>query len=216
MSKLRKLPPLTKPLSAFFKNESHLFQHPPGTVLDPAGEKAFVWLANMEHAVLESWRIEEVEAAHLKSQLEQRSDTASFDLQRFVSAQQETYEDALAELQRWQKESHWMWFIFPQIAGLGGSATSRRYAIQGLAEARAYLVHPTLGPRLLTCCQAVLKITGLSATDVFGHPDDAKLRSSMTLFASASPADSVFTQVMDKYFAGQVDQKTIELLKLYA
>jgi uncharacterized protein (DUF1810 family) len=141
--------------------------------------------------------------------------TPHFDLQRFVTAQQDTYENALAELQRWRKESHWMWFMFPQIDGLGGSTTSKRYAIKGRSEAEAYLEHPTLGPRLLSCCRAVLATHGLSASDIFGHPDDVKLKSSMTLFACISAPESVFSKVLNKFFAGQMDQKTVELLKLH-
>ena len=135
-----------------------------------------------------------------------------YDLSRFVQAQKPDYEDALREIRRGRKTSHWMWYIFPQVDGLGFSATSRFYAIQSLAEAAAYLAHPILGPRLQECAEAVLGVEGRSATEIFGCPDDLKLRSCATLFACASPAGSAFHRVLDKYFQGQPDRKTLELL----
>jgi uncharacterized protein (DUF1810 family) len=135
-----------------------------------------------------------------------------FDLNRFVSAQEGVFEVALAELRRGQKRTHWMWFIFPQHAGLGFSSTSRKYAIKSLDEARAYLAHPVLGQRLLDCCKALLSVQGRSAAEIMGYPDDLKLRSSMTLFALAGGSHSEFRQVIDRYFDGQMDPPTLELL----
>ena len=138
--------------------------------------------------------------------------TDAHDLSRFVDAQQGVYEIALAEIRQGRKRSHWMWFIFPQYAGLGISLTSQRYAINSAAEAEAYLNHPTLGRRLLECTEALLRVEGRSAQQIFGSPDDTKLRSSATLFAHVSPAGSVFDQVIDKYFGGERDAKTLRLL----
>ena len=141
------------------------------------------------------------------------SDSDPFDLSRFVTAQQGVFDVALSELRRGRKESHWMWFVFPQIDGLGTSAMARRYAIASVEEARAYLDHPLLGTRLVECCRAILTIEGLSASDIFGYPDDAKLRSSMTLFAAVGSPHPEFSAVLDKYFGGHADARTIELLK---
>lgn len=138
--------------------------------------------------------------------------TRDEDLTRFLEAQRETYATALSELRRGRKQSHWMWFIFPQIDGLGSSPTARHYAIKSRDEARAYLQHPVLGPRLLECAEAVLAIEARSAREIFGTPDDLKLRSSATLFAAVSPKGSMFERVLDKYFDGQPDQKTLSLL----
>ncbi len=135
-----------------------------------------------------------------------------YDLSRFVQAQETSYSQALSELQRGRKSSHWMWFIFPQYDGLGSSAMAKRYAIRSLAEAEAYLHHPILGPRLLECAQAALAVDGQSAFDVFGSPDDMKLRSSATLFACVSPAGSVFERLLNKYFRGERDERTAQLL----
>jgi uncharacterized protein (DUF1810 family) len=137
----------------------------------------------------------------------------SFDLERFLGAQASVYGQALAELRAGQKRSHWMWFIFPQIAGLGHSATSIHYAIKSLEEARAYLNHPVLGPRLRECAEAVHAVEGRTASDVFGFPDDLKLRSSMTLFAAVAEPESVFLRVLEKYFQGKQDERTLQLLK---
>jgi uncharacterized protein (DUF1810 family) len=134
------------------------------------------------------------------------------DLGRFVHAQEGVYPQALAEIRSGRKQSHWMWFIFPQFAGLGTSPTSRHFAIRSAAEAEAYLKHPTLGPRLVECCEAVLGIEGRTATEIFGAPDDLKLRSSATLFAAVSPAGSIFERVLDKFFQGRRDEQTVSLL----
>jgi uncharacterized protein (DUF1810 family) len=126
------------------------------------------------------------------------------DLERFVSAQDSggTYQRAVAELRNGRKTSHWMWFIFPQIAGLGRSAMAQAYAITDLTEAKAYLKHPVLGPRLLECAEIVASHRGLSAEQIFGGIDSIKLRSSMTLFVHADPEQPVFQQVIDQYFTG--------------
>ncbi len=136
-----------------------------------------------------------------------------YDLKRFVDAQRGTYEQACAELRRGRKTGHWIWFIFPQIAGLGMSAMSQRYAIGSLAEAKAYLGHSILGPRLREISEIALGIEGRTTDEIFGWPDDMKLRSSMTLFAAASGDERVFVGVLEKYFGGERDKKTLELLK---
>ena len=131
------------------------------------------------------------------------------DLQRFVAAQEGIYESAVAELRAGRKTGHWMWFVFPQIAGLGMSAMSQRYAIASLAEARAYLEHPVLGPRLAQCADILIELGGEeSAQEIFGAIDAVKLRSSMTLFARASEDDSVYHAVLDRYFGGGTDPQT--------
>jgi uncharacterized protein (DUF1810 family) len=135
-----------------------------------------------------------------------------YDLQRFVQAQHADYDRALLEIKRGRKSSHWMWYIFPQLEGLGLSATSRRYSIKSTGEAAAYLAHPVLGPRLQESARAVLGVAGRSAHDIFGSPDDMKLRSCATLFAYVSPAGSVFHQLLDKYFEGRHDAKTLRLI----
>jgi uncharacterized protein (DUF1810 family) len=134
------------------------------------------------------------------------------DLKRFVDAQAGDYEQARAEIKAGRKRSHWIWYIFPQIDGLGFSAMSRRYAIKSLDEARAYLAHPMLGPRLIEICEAALAVDGKSAHDIFGSPDDMKLKSCATLFASVSPPDSVFERVLDKYFNGERDGNTLQMI----
>lgn len=134
------------------------------------------------------------------------------DLARFVDAQQHVYEHALAEIRSGRKGSHWMWFIFPQFAGLGSSPMAERYAISTAAEVRAYLRHAVLGPRLEECAEAALSIQGQTARQIFGSPDDMKLRSCATLFASVSPTGSVFHRLLDKYFQGEVDRRTLDLL----
>ena len=137
-----------------------------------------------------------------------------FGLERFIAAQDRggTYEAAVGELRAGRKRGHWMWFVFPQIAGLGQSPTSRRYAISSLAEARAYLAHPILGPRLIESARIVHKLEGRSASDIFGGIDALKLRSSMTLFARADPEDRAFGEVLEKYFGGVPDEATDRLL----
>lgn len=139
--------------------------------------------------------------------------TDPHDLARFVEAQEGSYRQALAEIRRGQKRSHWMWYVFPQFDGLGSSPVSRRYAIKSVAEAEAYLRHPILGPRLLEIARATLGIEGRSALEVFGSPDDMKLRSSATLFATISPPGSVFEQLLDRYFDGEPDHRTLQLLR---
>lgn len=136
-----------------------------------------------------------------------------YNLQRFVEAQQSVYPAVLAELRAAHKRSHWMWFVFPQLAGLGRSSMAQRYAIASLAEARAYLDHPVLGARLRECAALVERAQGRSARAIFGDPDDMKLHSSLTLFVQASPADAVFGACLLKYFEGQPDAATLALLK---
>jgi uncharacterized protein (DUF1810 family) len=133
-------------------------------------------------------------------------------LGRFVQAQQDDYDQALSEIKNGRKRSHWMWYVFPQFDGLGFSSTSKHYAIKSLEEAKAYLAHPVLGPRLLACAEAAVNLEGRSATAIFGSPDDMKLKSCATLFACVSPAGSVFHQLLDKYYQGAVDTKTLGLL----
>ncbi|MHA6630917.1 DUF1810 domain-containing protein [Pseudonocardia sichuanensis] len=135
-----------------------------------------------------------------------------YDLERFVDAQDGTYEPALSELRRGRKTGHWMWFVFPQIEGLGYSPMAQQYAISGLDEARAYLAHPVLGPRLVECARVVAGTTGRSAHEIFGSPDDLKLRSSMTLFARAASDTAEFQEVLDRYFDGKPDERTLERL----
>jgi uncharacterized protein (DUF1810 family) len=131
-----------------------------------------------------------------------------FDLQRFVDAQRDTYDTALAELRAGRKRSHWMWFVFPQIAGLGRSATAQHFAVSGLDEARAYLTHPVLGPRLVECARALTELEGTDPVAVFGSIDAQKLRSSMTLFAHADPEQPLFRAVLDRYYDGVEDDAT--------
>jgi uncharacterized protein (DUF1810 family) len=135
-------------------------------------------------------------------------------LERFVEAQDggETYAQALGELRAARKTSHWMWFVFPQIAGLGRSPTAQRYAIGSLEEARAYLEHPVLGPRLRECAAALLEVRGRSAEQIFGGIDAMKLRSSMTLFERADPGEALFGAVLEKYFGCERDEATLRLL----
>jgi len=135
-----------------------------------------------------------------------------YDLERFVAAQDPVWDRVRAELARGRKASHWMWFAFPQLAGLGSSSTARAYAVSGLDEAQAYLAHPVLGPRLREAAELAAAVEAGTASEVFGYPDDLKLRSSMTLFARAAPQDPVFTAVLDRYFGGDPDPRTIELL----
>jgi uncharacterized protein (DUF1810 family) len=134
------------------------------------------------------------------------------DLKRFALAQAEDYERALAEIKDGRKRSHWMWYIFPQVEGLGFSAMSRRYSIKSLAEARAYLDHPVLGRRLVECAEAAMGVEGRSAHEVFGSPDDMKLKSCATLFSCVTPSDSVFARLLDKFFDGERDARTLQLL----
>lgn len=135
-----------------------------------------------------------------------------YDLQRFVDAQEHEYQRALAEIISGRKRSHWMWYVFPQVDGLGSSSMSREYAIRSLAEAEAYLAHPVLGRRLVECAEVLLDIESKTADDIFASPDDLKLRSSATLFAHVSPDGSVFHRLLDKYFQGGRDERTLQLI----
>ena len=134
------------------------------------------------------------------------------DLARFVQAQADAFEQALAEITAGHKRSHWMWYIFPQFEGLGFSSMSRQYSIKSLAEAEAYLRHPVLGPRLIACCEAALNVQGRSALQIFGSPDDMKLKSCATLFERVAPEGSVFTRLIDRYYKGQRDGATLRFL----
>ena len=136
-----------------------------------------------------------------------------YHLNRFIDAQELNYRSALAEITAGRKISHWMWYVFPQYDGLGFSATSRHYAIKSPVEAEAYLDHPVLGPRLGECVDALLSVTGKTAHEIFGSPDDLKLKSCMTLFAHISAEGSAFDQVLARYFEGQRDSKTLELVR---
>jgi uncharacterized protein (DUF1810 family) len=135
-----------------------------------------------------------------------------YDLNRFLDAQDDDYDRALAEIRTGRKRSHWMWFIFPQFDGLGLSATSRHFAIKSVAETEAYLGHPILGPRLVECCEAALGVKERSAFEIFGSPDDLKLRSCATLFDSVSPPGSVFERLLQKHFQSERDELTLHLL----
>ena len=135
-----------------------------------------------------------------------------YDLQRFVTAQDPVYARVTAELRNGRKQSHWMWFVFPQIAGLGHSAMARRYAISSLQEAEAYSKHPILGPRLWDCTQLVLQVEGRSAYQILGSPDDMKFHSCMTLFSRAAPEEPLFRDALEKYFEGAQDIATLQRL----
>jgi uncharacterized protein (DUF1810 family) len=135
-----------------------------------------------------------------------------YDLRRFVDAQAGSYAQALSELRSGRKYSHWMWYVFPQYEGLGHSPMARRYSIKSVAEARAYLAHPILGARLVECAEAILAIEGRSAHEIFGSPDDAKLCSSATLFSRVAESRSPFHRVLEKFFDGVGDGRTLELI----
>lgn len=137
----------------------------------------------------------------------------SYDLNRFITAQEHSYDAALSEIRNGRKRTHWMWYIFPQIDGLGRSSTAQYYAISDLQEAKEYYAHPVLGPRLVEISEALLSLDGDNATTVMGYPDDLKLKSSMTLFAIAS-CNPVFSKVLDKYFDGRQDRWTVKILGL--
>jgi uncharacterized protein (DUF1810 family) len=137
----------------------------------------------------------------------------SYDLQRFIDAQAAVMPQVEAELRAGRKSSHWMWFVFPQMRGLGHSAMAQRYGIASLEEARAYLAHPVLGERLRGCCSLVLAAQGGNAHDIFGSPDDSKFRSSLTLFSRAAPQEPVFGDCLRKYYNGIEDPATLKLLK---
>jgi uncharacterized protein (DUF1810 family) len=133
-------------------------------------------------------------------------------LQRFVDAQQAVFERACRELRRGRKQSHWMWFVFPQIKGLGRSETAQKYAISSREEASAYLAHPILGPRLRECSQIVANLEGVSGEDIFGYPDEMKFRSSMTLFTQVAADNEVFKRCLERYFQGEPDPATLAAL----
>lgn len=135
-----------------------------------------------------------------------------FDLQRFVDAQDAVFDSVLSELRQGRKRTHWMWFIFPQYRGLGGSPMSETYAISSLDEAAAYSRHPVLGDRLRVCTDLVNRVSGRSISEIFGFPDDLKFRSSMTLFAHAAEDNDVFLDALSKYFSGEQDPRTLELI----
>jgi uncharacterized protein (DUF1810 family) len=134
-----------------------------------------------------------------------------YGLERFVAAQARDFDAALAELGRGRKRTHWMWYVFPQYAGLGRSPMAKRFAIGSLDEAKAYLRHHILGPRLVECATAVLAVKGVTAHDIFGSPDDLKLHSSATLFSRVAEPGSVFHRILERYFDGQPDKRTLEL-----
>ena len=138
--------------------------------------------------------------------------TDAYNLHRFLDAQEPVYDTALTELQAGRKSSHWIWFIFPQIAGLGHSSMAQRFAITSLDEAKAYLQHPTLGPRLRFCTQLVLDVKGRRAKEIFPYPDDLKFRSCMTLFLTAATDNTIFKDALLTYFDGKSDQLTLDLL----
>jgi uncharacterized protein (DUF1810 family) len=139
-------------------------------------------------------------------------ESSAFDLQRFVDAQDPVYPQVLQELRAARKRTHWMWFVFPQLAALGMSSMARHYGLSGMAEARAYLAHPVLGLRLRECCEALLANGASDPHAVFGSPDDLKLRSCLTLFAAADPGEALFVKVLDRYYGGEPDARTIALL----
>jgi len=140
------------------------------------------------------------------------SSNDQFDLQRFVDAQTPVFEQVISELRRGFKRTHWIWFIFPQIAGLGHSQMTKKFSLSSLAEAQAYIKHPLLGPRLRECTRLVNQVEGRSIQQIFGYPDDLKFRSSMTLFAQATPDNALFQEALQKYFNGELDSQTVERL----
>ena len=139
-----------------------------------------------------------------------------YDLSRFIAAQETSYETALAEIRNGRKESHWMWFIFPQIDGLGASPTAKYYALKDLDEAKAYMTHPVLGARLREICRVLLGLPDRDAEAIFGWPDVLKLRSCLTLFAAACPQEPLFSQLLAKFYGGESDPRTLEILGLTA
>jgi uncharacterized protein (DUF1810 family) len=148
----------------------------------------------------------------MKNQQESEASLPQFDLNRFVTAQESCYDTVISELKAGDKRSHWMWFVFPQIAGLGTSVTARRYAITSMAEAKAYLSHPLLGSRLQECVSLLLQIQGKTAYQILSTPDDMKLQSCLSLFSLASPEEASFKEALDKYYEGDMDLRTIQLL----
>jgi len=148
----------------------------------------------------------------MRSMNDSATESDRFNLRRFLDAQAAVYSTVMAELQAGLKRTHWMWFIFPQHASLGRSETARHFGIGSKDEAAAYWRHPALGARLRECCEALLKVQGRSAHDIFGSPDDLKLRSSITLFAEVAPEEAIFGRVLDRYFGGRPDERTLGLL----
>ena len=136
-----------------------------------------------------------------------------YNLSRFIEAQVDSYESAMGELSRGRKSGHWIWYIFPQIVGLGSSDITKLYSIKSIEEAKAYLEHPVLGQRLFKSCDILLKLEDVSISDVMGFPDDLKLKSSMTLFTEVSPPSSIFSEVLSKYYEDDLDQTSLEIIK---
>ena len=136
-----------------------------------------------------------------------------YNLNRFIEAQVDSYESAMSELSRGRKSGHWIWYIFPQIVGLGSSDITKLYSIKSIEEAQAYLEHPVLGQRLFKSCDILLKLEDVSISDVMGFPDDLKLKSSMTLFTEVSPPSSIFSEVLSKYYEDDLDQTSLEIIK---
>lgn len=137
----------------------------------------------------------------------------AFNLKRFVDAQEPVFDKVLTELERGRKRTHWMWFVFPQLAALGASDMAKHFGIHSLEEARAYLHHPLLGARLRQCCSLLLQVQGRTAHEIFGSPDDLKLRSCLTLFELAAPEEPLFAQCLDRYYAGERDELTLGLCR---
>jgi len=136
-----------------------------------------------------------------------------YNLNRFIEAQVDSYESAMAELSRGRKSGHWIWYIFPQIDGLGSSDITKLYSIKSIEEAQAYLEHPVLGERLIESCEILLSLEDLSISEIMGFPDDLKLKSSMTLFAQVSPQSSIISEVLSKYYEDDLDQTSLEIIK---
>jgi uncharacterized protein (DUF1810 family) len=137
----------------------------------------------------------------------------AFNLKRFVEAQDPVYDAVLGELERGHKRTHWMWFVFPQLAALGSSTTAKHFGIHSLEEARAYLRHPILGERLRRCCEIVASVQGRTAHEVFGYPDELKFKSCLTLFELAAPQEPVFARCLQKYYGGERDERTLALMQ---
>ena len=136
-----------------------------------------------------------------------------YNLNRFIEAQVHSYESAMGELSRGRKSGHWIWYIFPQIVGLGSSDITKLYSIKSIEEAQAYLEHPVLGERLIESCEILLRLEDFSISEIMGFPDDLKLKSSMTLFAQVSPQSSIFSEVLSKYYEDDLDQTSLEIIK---
>jgi uncharacterized protein (DUF1810 family) len=148
----------------------------------------------------------------MANSIESHSADDPYNLGRFLQAQEDDFKQALSEIKSGKKRTHWMWYIFPQFDGLGFSSTAKHYSVKSIEEASAYLEDPVLGPRLLECAEAVISVEGRSASEIFGYPDDLKLKSCATLFACVSPPGSVFERLLEKYYGSQRDEKTLRLL----